>query len=165
MASTIQIQDQPDGSISRNFVKVSGAGVTLADTNTAQTFTNKTFTTPTLTTPVISNATATVTVATLAGLGSTIADAAPIVSSAPAVIFATGGNNSVGIQLPVAVKGSRYTVVNDTAANGILKIYPQVNSVINGLSANSSFNIAANTVCDLIAMNTTGWRSLPLLPS
>lgn len=175
MGSSIQIQDQPDGSISLNKVKVSGPGVTLADLNTAQTFTNKTFTgststNATITTPTITNATVNgaidyLTVATLAGLGTTIADAAPIVSASGSVIFMTGGNNSVGVILPVAVKGAHYKLKNDQAANGIMKLYPQVNSTINGLSANTAISLAANTFCEVVALNTTNWSTIPLLPS
>ena len=151
--------------IAQNQIIVSGPGVTMADTNTAQTLTNKTLTAPTLTNATLTNTTSTTTVASLAGLGSTIADAAPIVTLAPAIIFATGANASVGILLPVAAAGKTYKIKNDQAANAVMKVYPQVNSTINGLSANSSISMAANTCCEFIAMNATGWVTLPLLPS
>lgn len=160
MAIRVRTFKQPDGSIDPRTVTVSGSGVTLADTNTAQTLTNKT-----LTAPVIANATVSVPVVTLAGTGGNIATANAITTAAPAIIFATGGNNAVGIQLPVAIAGSKYTIKNDQAANGIMKVYPQVNSTINGLSANTSISMAANTCCDFLAINTTGWVTLPLLPS
>lgn len=168
MATTVgDLWKTPTGStkIALSGAIISGPGVTLADTNTVQTLTNKTLTAPTITNATFSNSIATMTVASLAGLGTNIATAAPIVSSAPALIFATGGNNSVGIQLPVALPGAKYTIKNDQAANGIMKVYPQVNSTINGLSSNTNIAMAANTCCDFIAVNATGWVTLPLLPS
>jgi hypothetical protein len=125
---------------------VSGGGVTLVDTNTTQTLTGKTITTPTVT----------YNVATLAGLGSSIADAAPIVTAAPCLILATGGNNAVGVLLPVAAAGMRIVIKNDDVANGIMKVYPQVNSKINS-TANSAISLAANTCCEFLAFNATYW--------
>lgn len=144
MSKTINIGDTPAGTISKNKVFVSGPLVTVVDTNTSQTLTNKTI------------GSALYNVATLAGLGGNIATAAPIVTSAPALILATGGNNSVGIQLPVAVAGMRFVIKNDDAANGIMKVYPQVNTKINS-TANTAFDMAANTCAEFLAFNATYW--------
>jgi hypothetical protein len=160
MAKVVEIFDRPNDSVNQNQVKVSGAQVTLVDTNTPQTLTNKTFTAPAVNTPTMYQ-----TVATLAGTGANIATANAITSVSPALILATGGNNSVGILLPVAVAGARYTVKNDQAANGVMKVYPQVNSTINGLSANTAISMAANTCCDFVAFNSITWYTMPLLPS
>jgi hypothetical protein len=165
MGKAIQVYDQADGTVNQNLVKVSGAGVTLADTNTAQTFTNKTLTAPTAANAVLNTPTMTITPATLAGLGGNIATAAPIVTTYPGFIFATGANGNVGVQLPVAVAGARYVVQNDATANAVLKVYPQVNSTINALSANSSISMAANSTAEFIAYNTTAWFTNPKVPS
>jgi hypothetical protein len=160
MAKAVKLVDKPSGTIDKNTVFVSGPLVTLADTNTAQTFTNKTFTAPTIT-----NAVSYITTATLAGLGGNIATAAPIVSAAPAFIFATGANGNVGVQLPVAVPGARYIIQNDATANAVLKVYPQVNATVNALSANSAISMAANSTAEFIAYNATAWFTNPKVPS
>ncbi len=153
MAKAVKTMDIPNGSgrLAKDVVRVSGDGVTLVDTNTTQTLTGKTATNAIMTTPTMS-----FTVATLAGLGTAITDAAPIVSTYPALIFATGGNNSVGIKLPVAVAGMSYIIKNDDAANGIMKVYPQVNSTINS-TANTALSMAANTMATFFAINATTW--------
>jgi hypothetical protein len=163
MAYTIgEVWKRATGStgILQNQIIVSGPGVTMVDTNTAQTLDGKTLTNTTITT-----ATSTIRVAALAGLGTTIADAAPIVTAAPALILMTGGNNSVGVLLPIAAAGKMFKLKNDQTANAIMKVYPQVNSTINGLTANTSISMAANTCAEFIAYNATAWFSLPLLPS
>lgn len=166
MAKCVLIRDIPTGTVSKNALFVPGSALeTLVTANATQTLTNKTLTAPTISNATLTNTTSTMTVASLAGLGANIATAAPIVSAAPALIFATGGNNSVGVLLPVASTGMKYTIKNDQAANGIMKVYAQINSTINGLSANTAISMAANTCCDFLAVNTTGWVTLPLLPS
>jgi hypothetical protein len=137
-------------------VAVSGAGVTLMDTNTSQTATNKTFTNATISGAGTVHTNTPINVATLAGAGTTAADAAAINTAYPAMILATGGNNSVGIILPVAVAGMRYVIKNDDAANGVMKVYPQVNSKINS-TANTALSMAANTCCEFVAFNSTCW--------
>jgi hypothetical protein len=156
MAHAIMTGEQPDGSISKNMVKVSGPLVTLADTNTAQTLTNKTLTAPALTNATVTTANTVVDVQSLAGAGTNAATAAAITVKSGGFVFATGGNNSVGIILPVAAAGMRITVKNDDAANGIMKVYPQVNSSINS-TANSAISLAANTMCEFFALNSTYW--------
>jgi hypothetical protein len=58
--------------------------------------------------------------------------------------------------LPVAAAGYRVVIKNDDAANGIMKVYPQTNSTING-TANSAFSMAANTQAEYLALNATAW--------
>jgi hypothetical protein len=50
----------------------------------------------------------------------------------------------------------KITVKNDDASNGIMKVYPQVNSSING-TANSALSMAANTMAEFFALNATAW--------
>jgi hypothetical protein len=156
MAKKILVIDQPDGGLPQNVVTVSGTGVTLADTNTAQTMTNKTFTAPVIVNATVTTSNSTIDVQTLAGAGTNAATAGAITVKSPGFVFATGGNNSVGIILPVAFAGARITVKNDDAANGIMKVYPQVNSSING-TANSALSMAANTQAEFFALNGTAW--------
>lgn len=165
MAYAILTGEQPDGSISKNMVKVSGPLVTLADTNTTQTLTNKTLTSPTITGGTVTAPTMTISTATFAGTGGNIATANAITTAYPAFIFATGANGNVGVQLPVAVAGARYIIQNDAAANAALKVYPQVNSTINALSANSAISMAANSTAEFIAYNATAWFTNPKVPS
>lgn len=165
MSKFVQLVTRPAGTTDQNLAAVSGSLVTLCDTNTAQTLTNKTFTAPTATNATITTPTMTYSVASLAAAGGNIATAAAIVTAAPALIFATGANAAVGIQLPTAAAGKRFTVKNDQTANAALLVYPQVNSSINGLAANTSISMAANTCADFTAYNATIWFTTPLLPS
>jgi hypothetical protein len=104
----------------------------------------------------MSTANTVVDVQSLAGLGTNAATAAAITVKSGGIVLATGGNNSVGVILPVAAVGMRITVKNDDAANGIMKVYPQVNSSING-TANSAISMAANTMADFFAVTATAW--------
>lgn len=156
MAHAIMTGEQPDGSISKNMVKVSGPLVTLADTNTAQTLTNKTLTSPTITGATTTNCA--VNVGTLAAAGSNFATANTIATNYPGYVFVTGADGTKGIALPVAVAGMQYTIKNQDSDNAILKVYPQVNSSING-TANSAISMAANTMATFFATNTTDWRT------
>jgi hypothetical protein len=156
---TINIPSGNSGRLAKGSVRVSGDGVTLADTNTAQTLTNKTFTAPVSTNAVVNTPTMYFTVATIAGAGTAITDANTITSVSPAIILMTGGNNSVGVKLPVAVAGAHYILKNDDAANGIMKVYPQVNSTINS-TANTAMSMAANTMAEFYALNATTWLTV-----
>jgi hypothetical protein len=160
MAKCVLIRDIPSGTVSKNCLFVPGSSLeTIVTANATQTMTNKTLTAPTITNATISNTTATMNVATLAALGGNIATAAPIVTAVPCFIYVTGANAATGVQLPVAAAGSRITIKNADAANAVLCVYPQVNSTVNGLSANATFNMAANTMCELVALNATAWFS------
>jgi hypothetical protein len=151
--------------------------VTLTDT---QTMTNKTFTsptlnTPTLTTPSVTGGTATNTtmvtpihtlsVQILAAAGNDITNAGAINATSGGFIHVTDADANKGVKLPVAAAGMYYHVKNSDAANAVLKVYPQVNSTINAISANGSLDMAAKTAATLVALNTTAWYSISLLPS
>lgn len=158
MAKCVLIKDIPSGTVSKNCLFVPGSSLeTLVTANAAQTLTNKTLTAPTVANATMTNTTSYMNVATLAGLGGNIATAAPIVTAVPCFVYATGANAAVGVQLPVAAAGSRVTIKNSDAANAALLVYPQVNSTINGLSANTSLSMAANTQAEFIALNATAW--------
>ena len=113
MAKYIKTFDAPTGSSRRaaNVVLVPTDAATLMDTASTQTITGaKTFTG---TLGALWN------VQTLAGLGTSIADAAAITVASPGIVLATGGNNSVGVILPVAAAGMTIRIKNDDTANGI----------------------------------------------
>ena len=167
MAKGIKVFDVPSGSnkLGRDMVAASGGGVTLVDTNTSQTLTNKTLTAPTIANATLTTPTHTMGIQILAGAGSAIGDAAAINAASGSIIHATGGNNSVGIKLPVGAAGVYYYINNDEAANGILKLYPSVNCQINAIAANGALSMAAKTKALVAAINATNWITLPLLPS
>lgn len=98
--------------------------------------------------------------ATVAATGSVITNAAAITADFTLV---SAGDATTGVILPVATAARQLMVKNN--ANAVLKVYPQVNSTINALSANSSISMAAFTCAIFKAYNTTAWYTLPLLPS
>jgi hypothetical protein len=161
MAKCVLIKDIPSGTVSKNCLFIPGTSLeTLVTANATQTLTNKTFSSPTIT-----NATSTMLTATYASAGGNIATANAILVSYPAFVFATGANASAGILLPVAVAGARYIIQNDATANAVLKVYAQVNSTINALSANTAISMAANSTAEFIAYNATAWFTNPKIPS
>ena len=98
--------------------------------------------------------------ATVAALGSAIGNAVNITAGFSLV---SGGNNAVGVILPVAVAGKSIAVKN-TGAGGLF-VYPQVNSAINALGANNSINMATLTAATFVATSATQWYTVPLVPS
>ena len=99
-------------------------------------------------------------VSTVAATGSAQTDATAL---GPAFTLVTGADGTKGVILPVADPGQVVIVKNGAAA--ILKIYPASGAIINGLSANASYNIASSTATMLVAYSATQWYSLPLLAS
>jgi hypothetical protein len=171
MAKFIKVFDAASGSmhLKTNAIVVTTDAAIMADTTTAQTLTNKTLTSPTITgatqtSPAITNATLGVFHQTIAGLGTTVADAAAINSTVGSVL-ATGGNNSVGVLLPVASAGRIIFLKNQDSDNGIMKVYAQVNSTINAIAANSAIAMAAKTSAVFMGTSATNWITIPLLPS
>jgi hypothetical protein len=167
MAKVAHLYDQPDGSVNQNQVVIPAAAGTLVDTSSTQTLTGKTLTSPTLTTPTVTTPTISGLIGTyqaVTAVGSAISDAAAI-NSTTVTTLVTGGNNAVGCQLPVASAGKLLFLKNADASNGILKVYPQVNSTINALSANTSLDMAAKTSAVFFGTSATNWVTIPLLPS
>lgn len=166
MAKCVKISDIPSGTASKNCLFIPGSALeTLVTANATQTLTNKTLTSPTITNATVSTPTSTISTATLAAAGGNIATAQAVVTTYPALIFATGADGSKGIILPTAVAGARYIIQNDAAANAVLKVYAQVNSTVNALAANSAISMAANSTAEFIAYNTTAWFTNPKIPS
>ncbi len=54
--------------------------------------------------------------------------------------YITAANNALAVQLPVGAVGMQVTVVNAVYTAGLI-IFPQVNSAINNLTANASYNL------------------------
>lgn len=164
MAKFVKIHDIPSGTASNRAAFISGPGVTVVDTNTAQTLTNKTFTGAVSANAVVTNTTLGVAHQNLTAVGTAISDAAAIANTTGSVLV-TGGNNAVGVQMPVASSGRVIFVKNADASNGILLVYPQVNSTINAIAANSALAMAAKTSATFFGTNATNWVTIPLLPS
>jgi hypothetical protein len=99
-------------------------------------------------------------VSTVAATGSAQTDAAAL---GPAFTLVSGADGTKGVILPVASAGQVVIVKNGAAA--VLKIYPASGAAVNALSANASYDIAADTATLLVAYSATQWYSLPLLAS
>ncbi len=76
-------------------------------------------------------------VQTVAASGTAIGNAAAIVEG---FTYVTAANNALAVKLPVGAVGMQVTVVNAVYTAGLI-IFPQVNSAINNLSANASYNL------------------------
>lgn len=175
MAKFVKVHDAATGSQKLNdHMVVPAAGLTLVTTTSTQTLTGKTLTSPTIEGATSSNGTfnlATTTNTTfggkyeaVAGTGTTIADAAAI-NAASSCVLATGGNNAVGVKLPVAAAGKLIFLKNRDSDNGIMLVYPQVNSSINAIAANGSLSVAAKAAAVFMGTSATNWVTIPLLPS
>jgi hypothetical protein len=107
----------------------------------------------------------TINVASLAVAGTSQATATPIVTPSPAFIYAgtSGGDGTAGVRLPKAVKGKVYHVKN--AYNGNMRVYPASGDAINAIAPDTQIVMAALTSATFIALNSTTWYTIPLLPS
>jgi hypothetical protein len=101
-------------------------------------------------------------VGTLAASGSTIADSVsyPITKTFTQV---TGADSTKCVALPVTAAG--LVVIVKNAAAAALPVFPRAGSTINALTANSSYNMAAQTACLYVGYNSTLWYTVPLLAS
>jgi len=63
-----------------------------------------------------------------------------------------------GVVLPTAVAGMRITVLNTSGT--ALSVYPASSGVINSLSTNAAFSLAAGARLDFVATTTTQWFTL-----
>ena len=91
-------------------------------------------------------------IGTVAATGSTIADAGAITTT---VTLVTAADGTKGVILPVGTVGDVYVVANGAAS--ALKVYPQVNSTVNGLAANANVSVAASKGAVFVKYNTTAW--------
>ena len=63
------------------------------------------------------------------------------------------------VKLPAATVGARVDVINATATNS-MNVFPQTGEIINALSANASFAVAANKAATFICAVTGTWNSI-----
>lgn len=76
----------------------------------------------------------------------------------------TGADGTKGVILPVAKPGMQVVVKGVTA--GVLKVWPQSGSTINGLSASAAISLATGAIpVTFIASTATQWYTLPLVAS
>lgn len=143
-------------------ITVPDADFTMVGLATSQTLTGKTLTAPVLNQPVTLHP-----VQSLAGLGTNQGNSALITLAASGIVFATAADGTVGIRLPVAVAGMRITVVNDVAANAIMKVYGNAtdSATINGTAGSTAYAQVAKTTVDFISPATAKWQTLPILGS
>jgi hypothetical protein len=103
-------------------------------------------------------------VAVLTPAGTVLADATLIRTKSPALIAATG-NGTVGIRLPKAAAGKVYHIKNRAAA-ATLNVWPyDTGDAINAIGAGSAMAMAAVTAAVFVAVDSTTWYTIPLLPS
>lgn len=100
----------------------------------------------------------------VAAAGSAQGDATAV-GATTGFVHATGADATKGIKLPAATAGKTLVVKNSDAANAVLKVYPATGDAINALSANASISMAAKTSAVFVALDTTTWYTVPLLPS
>ena len=70
--------------------------------------------------------------------------------------FVTGADDSVGVELPVAVAGRRI-VVKNTVANKILKVYPAGAAQINAVGASTAISLPAGCLAVFYAESAGQW--------
>ncbi len=90
---------------------------------------------------------------TLAASGNAIGNAAQLLTGFSTV---TGANGNAAILLPVTAAGLQ-CIVKSTTSGQILKVFPPVNSTINGAAANAVYNHANLAIRHYYAYNTTAW--------
>lgn len=98
----------------------------------------------------------------VAAAGSTQANGTAIAATT-SVAAVTGADATKGVILPAASAGKVVIVKN--VDNAVLKVYPAGSGVINVLSASAAISMAARTIAAFVAVDSTTWYTLPLLPS
>lgn len=97
----------------------------------------------------------------VAGAGTVIGDAAPILTGFTVI---TGANGTLGWLLPVTTGGDVVIVKGTTA--GVAKIWPQTGAQINAVGASTAMSLASGVIPAIfISISATQWYTLPLLPS
>jgi predicted RecA/RadA family phage recombinase len=94
--------------------------------------------------------------------GSTQANGTAIAATT-SVASVTAADGTKGVILPTGSAGKIVIVKN--VDNAILKVYPAGSGVINTLSASAAISMAARTIAAFVAVDSTTWYTLPLLPS
>jgi hypothetical protein len=97
-------------------------------------------------------------VETVAAAGTVIGNAAAI-GSAVGLSIVTGADDTKGVVLPTTARGKVVYVYSNQATNG-LKVYPPVNSSINGGSANAAVVIEGKTMAIFVGTSETNWAAI-----
>lgn len=152
---------------SPTWVNGSTGGTLTTPTITNPTVTTGTFSSPALTTPTVTSPTITELVSSFVAAGSTQADGVAITSAGGQVALVTGANATKGAVLPVAVAGMVIIVVNDAAANAVLKIYGNTgdSATINGTAGSTAYSMVAKGTTIFVAQATAKWQTCPLVSS
>ena len=105
-------------------------------------------------------------VASFVAAGSTQADGVAI-TTVNGTVLVTGANATKGAVLPVGVIGARLLIVNDAAANAVLKIYGNTgdSATINGVAGSTAYSMAAKTSTTFIFTAAGKWQTSPLVSS
>lgn len=104
-------------------------------------------------------------VLSLTPAGTTQATATAIVDASPGIVLAAG-DSWTGIRLPTASRGKTFWVKNTgTKELGRLRVYPATGDQINALAVNAYIQMEEETFAMFVAISSTVWYSLPLLPS
>lgn len=120
------------------------------------TFTTMNATTANVTTLNAAGAVNLTDVGALAATGTVIANAAAVVN---AVTVVSAADDAKGVVLPASVAGKVNLIYSSVATCG-LKIYPPVNSSINGGSANAAIVIEGKSLALFVCTNATNWASM-----
>lgn len=97
-------------------------------------------------------------VSNVAATGTTIANAAALIST---INIVTAADNAKGVQLPAAIPGRKVTVINaGGGTNTVLKVWPIANSAIDGAGTNNNVTITGVKGTTFYASNTTQWYSI-----
>lgn len=97
----------------------------------------------------------------VAGAGSVIGDAAPLLTGFTVI---TGANGTLGWLLPVTTGGDVVIIKGTTA--GVAKIWPQTGGQINAVGTSTAMSLASGLIPAIfISISATQWYTIPLLPS
>lgn len=97
----------------------------------------------------------------VAGAGTVIGDAAPVLTGFTVI---TGANGTVGWILPVTTGGDVVILKGTTA--GVAKLWPQSGGQINAVGTSTAMSLASGVIpVILISISATQWYTIPLLPS
>lgn len=93
----------------------------------------------------------------IAAAGSVIANATAVGAVGMSVV--SGADDAKGVVLPASVRGKVVEIYSSQATNG-LKVYPPVNSSINGGSANAAVVLEGKSMGRFVCTNATHWAAI-----
>lgn len=100
--------------------------------------------------------------ADLAAAGSTVTDAAQLLTGFTVV---TGANGTLGVKLPATPAAGTLVIIKGTTA-GVLKVWPDAAATINAISSNGALSMTTGAMpLTFIAKSATQWYTLPLVAS